>query len=179
MAIRPVLTYPNPVLRERAKEIPSVTQEVTDLVEDMLETMEAAKGVGLAANQVGVPLRVFVFNPLVQEDAPFQEPMGVVNPRILERSGSILWEEGCLSFPGMEATVKRAERIVLDGLNKKGEPLGGIELQGLLAVCVQHEIDHLDGLLFIDHLSRLKREIFLKRYFGQDSKQSQTAKVHT
>jgi peptide deformylase len=179
MAIRSILTYPNPILRERAKEISSITQEVTELVQDMLKTMEAARGVGLAANQVGVPLRIFVFNPLVQENAPLQEAIGIVNPRILERSGSILWEEGCLSFPGMEATVKRAERVVLDGLDKAGRPLGAIELQGLLAVCVQHEIDHLDGTLFIDHLSRLKREILLKHYFAQDSRDSLSAKAHS
>lgn len=179
MAIRPVLTYPNPILRERAKEIPSITQDVAELIQDMLETMEAARGVGLAANQVGVPLRVFVFNPLVQENAPLQEAMGVVNPIILEKSGSILQEEGCLSFPGIEATVKRAERVVLDGLDKEGRPLGGIELEGILAVCVQHEIDHLNGTLFIDHLSRLKREILLKRYFAQESRDSLPAKAHS
>ncbi len=178
MGIRPVVKYPNPVLREKAREVEGLTPEVECLLKDMLETMEAAKAVGLAANQVGVPLRVFVFDPRVQEGSPLKAPVGIVNPKILEASGAILWEEGCLSFPGIELNIARSERIVLDGLTQDGQPLGGIELDGLLAVCAQHEVDHLDGVLFIDHVSKLKREIALKRYLSPCQKEHDQAKAH-
>lgn len=179
MAIRPIVKYPSPVLRERAREVESLTPEVQGLIKDLLETMEAFKGVGLAANQVGVPLRVFVFDPRLKEGSPLQAPMGVVNPKILEVSGTILWEEGCLSFPNMELKIARSERIVLDGLGQDGRPLGGIELVGLLAVCAQHEIDHLDGVLFIDHISKLKKEVALKRYLILGTKEHDQAKAHS
>jgi peptide deformylase len=178
MGIRPIVKYPSPVLREKAREVEGFTPEVQGLLKDMLETMEAAKGVGLAANQVGVPLRVFVFDPRVQEGSPLKAPMAILNPKILEASGTILWEEGCLSFPDMELKIARSERIVLDGLAQDGQPLGGIELDGLLAVCVQHEMDHLDGVLFIDHASKLKKEIALKRYLSRGPKEHDHAKAH-
>jgi peptide deformylase len=178
MGIRPIVKYPSPVLREKAREVEGLTPEVQSLLKDMLETMGAAKGVGLAANQVGVPLRVFVFDPRVQEGSPLKAPMAILNPKILEASGTILWEEGCLSFPDMELKIARSERIVLDGLGQDGQPLGGIELDGLLAVCVQHEMDHLDGVLFIDHVSKLKKEIALKRYLSRGPKEHDNVKAH-
>lgn len=146
----------SPVLRQQSREVAVVDEEVRRLVDDLFETMYAAKGVGLAANQVGVTRRVAVV------DAE-GEKMVLVNPRIAEVSGRDRAEEGCLSIPDLYADVTRPERVVLEAMDRDGTSYRR-ELAGLAARAVQHEIDHLDGILFLDHLSPLKRKRLLARW---------------
>jgi peptide deformylase len=144
-----VVTFPNPVLRKKAKAVKRVTPEIVKLMEDMLETMRAAPGVGLAAPQVGVLLRV-----IVAEFAPPGEPavtLELANPKILKKHGRQTFMEGCLSLPGVEAPVERAKKVVVQGLDKRGK-LAVVEAEGLLGTILQHEMDHLDGLVFIDRV---------------------------
>jgi len=158
MAILPILHYPDPRLRVKAEPVARVDAEVQRLLDDMLETMYEAPGVGLAAPQVNVPRRLIVID--VSKDR--NDPLFLVNPEILEREGSIRLEEGCLSVPGIYEPVERAERIRFRALDREGRPYER-EAQGLLAVCVQHEVDHLDGRLFVDYLSELKRQRIRKK----------------
>jgi peptide deformylase len=161
MAIRPILTAPDPRLREVSKPVDAVTDATRALMDDMLETMYAAPGIGLAAIQIGVPLRVIVMD-LAEKDAPPQ-PRYFVNPVILDPSDDRQpYEEGCLSVPDFYDEVERPARCRVDYLDYHGTPQT-LEAEGLLAVCIQHEMDHLEGVLFIDHLSRLKRERILKK----------------
>jgi peptide deformylase len=149
-----------PGLRQRATEIESVDAELRRLIDDMFETMYAAEGIGLAGPQVGVSRRVLVID-LHDEEVP---RFALVNPELVEvGSEKEKGEEGCLSIPGVSSLVERPERIVVEGLDASGKPVR-IEADGLLARCLQHEIDHLDGILFIDHLSSLKRSMLLKKY---------------
>jgi peptide deformylase len=158
MARLPILEYPDPRLRIRAERVTKVDDEVRGLVADMLETMYAAPGIGLAATQVNVHRRVLVIDVSEERD----RPLCLINPEIVASEGVIQHEEGCLSVPGFFETVQRAERIRVRALDRQGEPLE-LEADGLLSVCIQHEMDHLDGRLFVDHLSELKRERFKKR----------------
>jgi peptide deformylase len=158
MAILEILHYPDPRLRNRALPVDRVDDELRRLLDDMLETMYAAPGIGLAAVQVNVPKRVVAIDISQQGDAP----LCLVNPEILELSGNIETEEGCLSVPDIYETVARADHIRARALNRDGQPFE-FEADGLLAVCVQHEIDHLDGKLFVDHLSQLKRQRIRKK----------------
>jgi len=153
MAILPIRMYPDPVLREAAPPVTSVDDSVRKLIADMTETMHAAPGVGLAAPQVGVQRRVFVFRPSIEE------PVGAfVNPEIVERSGEAVDEEGCLSIPGLAYPVVRSEHILVRGLDGDGEPIE-LEATDYTARILQHEIDHLDGVLFIDRIDPdLRRE---------------------
>ena len=153
MAILEILHYPDPRLRTRAETVQNVDDEIRRLVDDMFQTMYDAPGIGLAAIQVNVPRRVLVID--VSEER--NEPLCFINPEILEKHGEETMEEGCLSVPGYYDKVTRAERIRVRALDRDGEPFE-METDGLLAVCIQHEIDHLDGKLFVDYLSRLKRE---------------------
>lgn len=155
MAIREILTVPNPILKEISKPVAAVTNEVRALMDDMLATMYDAPGIGLAAIQVGVPLRVIVMD-LAREGEP-AAPRYFVNPEILESSPETApYEEGCLSVPEIYDEVQRPARVKLRYLNYHGEEV--VEwAEGLFAVCIQHEMDHLNGVLFIDHLSRLRR----------------------
>ena len=146
----------SPVLRDQSREVTAVDDEVRRLVADLFETMYAARGIGLAANQVGVARRVAV----VHAD---EERLVLVNPQIVEASGRETGEEGCLSIPDLVGDVTRAERIVLEALDQHGTPYRR-ELSGLPARAVQHEIDHLDGILFLDHLSLFKRQRLLSRW---------------
>lgn len=155
----------DPVLRSRAVEVEKIDDELRQLVEDMFETMYAAEGIGLAAPQVGVAKRLFVMDVRDNET----EPTAVVNPVIVEHSGSDRGEEGCLSLPGLVGEVERSAAVVLEGLDLKGHQLR-IEATDLLARCVQHEIDHLDGILFIDHLSPIKRRMLLSKWKKQQRK---------
>ena len=158
--IRPILKYGDTTLHTRANPVEAITPEIDRLIDDMIETMYAAPGVGLAAPQVGVALRIFVVDVSVGRD-----PGGlhvVVNPEFVERDGMQLEEEGCLSVPGFNATVVRPSRGVLTGLDRHGEPLR-IEGSGLLARAFQHEMDHLDGTLFVDRLRGLKRDIIVRK----------------
>ena len=156
MALREIITVPNPLLKKRSVEVETVDDELRTLMDDMLETMYAAPGIGLAAVQVGVPRRVIVMD-LAREGEPPQ-PRHFVNPEITWRSEELaVREEGCLSVPDVYDDVERPARVGLRYLDYDGA-LVEEEAEGLLAVCIQHEMDHLDGVLFIDHLSRLKRD---------------------
>jgi peptide deformylase len=161
MALREILTVPDPRLREVSKEVPAVTDETRALMDDMLETMYAAPGIGLAAIQVGVPLRIIVMDLADKDEAP--EPRYFVNPKIVDPSDDLApYEEGCLSVPDAYEELDRPARCRVEYLDYEGRSQV-LEAEGLLATCIQHEMDHLDGILFIDHLSRLKRERILKR----------------
>ena len=159
MPLRTVLTWPDPRLRNIAEPVDVVDESIQALVRDLFETMYAENGVGLAATQVGVPVRVVVMDCGGDEPAP----IALVNAEIVEREGSILWREGCLSVPGVTAEVERSERIVVNYLDEHGESQV-LNADGLLAVCVQHELDHLDGQLYIDRLAELERKATLLAY---------------
>src|SRR5690349_11722464 len=153
MAIRPILTVPDPVLKQVSKKVDAVTDETRALMDDMLETMYAAPGIGLAAVQIGVPLRVIVMDLAKEGEEP--APRYFVNPELLEFDGDKqAYEEGCLSVPDFFDEVERPKRVKLRYLNYKGEQVEEWA-EGMYAVCIQHEMDHLEGTLFIDHLSRL------------------------
>ena len=151
MALLPILRYPDPRLHTVAAPVGRVDDEIRRLIADMAETMYEAPGIGLAATQVDVHKRIVVID--VSEDK--SGLMALINPEILERSGEQVCEEGCLSVPGIYEKVSRAERVKVRALNEKGESFE-FEADGLLAVCVQHEIDHLDGKVFVEDLSQLK-----------------------
>ncbi|GIK35630.1 MAG: peptide deformylase [Gammaproteobacteria bacterium] len=158
MALLKILEYPDPRLRTRAAAVPEVDDRIRRLVADLLETMYAAPGVGLAATQVDVHLRVIVMD--VSEDR--SQPMALINPEIIGREDVGSGEEGCLSVPGVTETVTRARRIRVRALDPRGKPLE-FDADGLLAVCIQHEMDHLEGKLFVDYLSELKRQRIRKK----------------
>jgi peptide deformylase len=156
MAIREILEYPDPRLREVAKPVAAVTDETRALVDDLAETMYAAPGCGLAATQVGVDQRVFVVD-CAGEDEP-SDLRVFINPEILEKDGVQVWNEGCLSFPGVSEEIKRAEHVKVRALDRDGKPFE-LHAHGLLAVAIQHETEHLDGVLMIDKLSALKKRM--------------------
>ncbi len=158
MAILDILKFPDARLRNSAKLVDTVDKSVQKLVDDLLETMYEAPGIGLAATQVGVARQVVVIDISEERD----QPLVLINPEILEASGEEEMEEGCLSVPGYFDKVKRAEKIKMKALDRDGKEFVR-DLDGLLAVCVQHEIDHLHGKLFVDYLSRLKRERIRKK----------------
>jgi peptide deformylase len=153
-----ILEFPDPRLRTRATPVAAVDAPLRELIDDMLETMYAANGIGLAATQVNVHRRVLVTD--VSEGR--NDPRVFINPEILSRDGTEVSQEGCLSVPGYFDEVERAERIRVRALDRDGKPVEQ-DLDGLLAVCVQHEVDHLDGRLFVDYLSELKRQRVRKR----------------
>ena len=158
MARLEVLHYPDPRLRNKAEPVDRVDDAVRHLIDDMFETMYEAPGIGLAATQVNVPLRVITIDVSEQRN----EPLCLINPVIHAEEGEIESEEGCLSVPGVYESVTRSRWIRAGALNREGDPFE-FEAQDLLAVCVQHEMDHLEGRLFVDYLSRLKRERIRKR----------------
>jgi peptide deformylase len=163
MALREILKYPDPRLREMAKPVDAQavkTPEIQQLIDDMAETMYAAPGVGLAATQIGVNLRIFVVD-CAGEDEPSDFRV-FINPEILEKDGQVVWTEGCLSFPGVSEEIKRAEHIKAAALDRNGERFE-IEAHDLLAVAIQHETDHLNGELMIDKLSALKKRMMSKK----------------
>jgi len=160
MAILPIVRYPHDVLLNATAEVGEITPEIERLVHDMIETMRAAPGVGLAANQVGVGKRIAVVDLTVGEDP--SKLLVLINPRILEVSGSYVEEEGCLSLPGFSERVRRPERCVIEAMDLDGT-LRTLEGRELLARAFNHEIDHLHGLLFIEHLSVLKRRLIKKK----------------
>jgi peptide deformylase len=158
--IRPILRHGADVLHRQAQPVPAVTPDIQALIDDMVQTMYAAPGVGLAATQVGVPLRVFVADISVG-----REPSALyvfVNPQFVSRDGMQLEDEGCLSVPGFNATVARPSRVVVTGLNREGAE-HTVEGTGLLARCFQHEMDHLDGRLFVDHLRGLQKDLIVRK----------------
>jgi len=160
MAILHICTYPEEILHQRAEPITEIDEEVVKLVDHMAETMYSAPGIGLAATQVGVAKQVLVAD--IAPRRPESELIVLINPEIVAAEGEVIFEEGCLSVPDYQAEVKRHERITVRGLNLKGEQVE-IEAEGLLAIVLQHEIDHLNGVLFIDRLSKLKRDLYKRR----------------
>jgi peptide deformylase len=158
MAVLKILEYPDPRLRTKAQPVTAVTAEHRLLADNMFETMYAAPGIGLAATQVDRHIRLLVLDVSETRD----QPLCFINPEILGRDGSDVHEEGCLSVPGVNEPVERAARIRVRALDRNGKPFE-LEADGLLAVCIQHEMDHLEGKLFVDYLSELKRSRLKKR----------------
>ena len=156
MKLLPLHLLGSPVLRQRSEEIAQVDDDLRRFIDDMFATMAAAKGIGLAANQVGVARRVAVI------DADGQR-FAMINPRILEASAPETAEEGCLSIPDFYGDVRRPSKVTLEAIGQDGQPFR-LEAQGLVARAIQHELDHLDGILFLEHLSSLKRAMFMKRW---------------
>src|SRR5436190_5807749 len=166
MALLPIIEVPDPRLKQISTPVEAVTDETRRLIADMFETMYAAPGIGLAAIQVGVPKRVLVIDlqePEEEDGEPVKDPRVFINPEILTTSDQeVPYTEGCLSVPDQFAEVDRPDRIRARWMELDGK-VREEEIDGLLATCLQHEMDHLDGVLFIDHLSRLKREMILKK----------------
>ncbi len=160
MAILEILKYPDPRLKNPAEEVEKIDTATRDLAIDMLETMYAAPGIGLAATQVGQPVRLAVVDILSQEET--RSPMVFINPEILEGEGEDLLDEGCLSVPDFTSEVKRYSRITVRARKLDGSPIQ-LQAEGLLARALQHEIDHLNGILFIDRISPLKRHIYRRK----------------
>lgn len=158
MALLNILHFPDPRLRKKAAPITDVTKEVRQLADDMLETMYDAPGIGLAANQVNIQKRIIVID--ISEDKT--QPLILINPEILSKQGEREYEEGCLSVPEAYETVTRADTVQVRALDRDGKTIE-FNADGLLATCIQHEIDHLDGKLFVDYLSNLKRQRIKKR----------------
>lgn len=156
MPLLPILRYPDPRLHKVAKEVRQVDDNIRKLIKDMAQTMYAAPGIGLAAPQVDVHKRIIVMDITETRD----QLRAFINPRLLEASGEAETEEGCLSVPGIYEKVRRAERIKVSALDEHGEPFT-LEAEGLLAVCIQHEMDHLEGKVFVEYLSRLKQQRIL------------------
>jgi len=162
MPLREVLKFPDPRLKQVSVPIGEITEELRALAADMCEVMYDEPGIGLAAPQVAESVRLIVVDTEWTEDGKEKNPTILVNPEIIDRSGDIVWEEGCLSVPDYTADVERAARVVLRAQDLDGKAIEE-EAEGLRAVCFQHEIDHLDGILFIDRISRLKRSLYVKK----------------
>ncbi|MHA6687429.1 peptide deformylase [Mesorhizobium sp. A556] len=174
MSIKPLIILPDPVLRQVSKPVERVDAPLRKLADDMLETMYDAPGIGLAAIQVGEPLRVLVIDLAKEGDDP--APHVFINPEILARTDDrSVYEEGCLSIPDYYAEVERPASVRVKYLDRRGASQE-IEAEGLMATCLQHEIDHLDGVLFIDHISKLKRDIVIRR-FKKIAKEQQPGKL--
>ena len=161
MAKKKILTVPNPLLRKVSEPVNSINAEIKNLMDDMLETMYSAPGIGLAAVQVGVLKRIIVID--LSKDGEKKNPLFIVNPQITYKSDNLIsYEEGCLSIPNQFAEVKRPSSCKVNFLDYHGKKTE-INADGLLATCIQHEVDHLNGILFIDHLSKLKKDLILKK----------------
>ncbi len=171
MAILDILHYPDPRLRNKAEPVEKVDDAIRKLVDDMFETMYEAPGIGLAAIQANVPKRVVVIDISEEKNAP----LCLINPEIVATEGEEESEEGCLSVPGIYDTVTRSERVRVKALDREGQNIE-LEADGLLAVCIQHEIDHLDGKLFVDYLSNLKRQRIRKKLEKESRHSSQSAR---
>lgn len=160
MSIRTILHYPDPRLRQKASPIEAITPEIQRLVDDMAETMYAAPGVGLAAPQIGEGVRLFLVD-IASEDEP-SDLRVFINPEIVRREGEEVGPEGCLSFPGMSEDIKRAKKVTVRAQDRAGKVFE-VEADGLLAVAIQHENDHLDGVLMVDHLGPLRKRLALRK----------------
>ncbi len=160
MAIRTILQYPDPRLREKGLPIARVTPEIERLIDDMAETMYAAPGVGLAATQIGEPLRLFLVD-IAAEDEP-SDLRVFINPEIIVKEGEVCGPEGCLSFPGITEDIKRAAKVTVRALGRDGQPFE-LAAEGLLSVAIQHENDHLEGQLMIDRMGVLKKRIVQRK----------------
>ena len=165
MTLRKILTEPNKILREKSSIVEKVDKDLQKLMDDMLETMYAAPGIGLAAIQVGVPKRVIVLD-IDSKEGP-KNPMFFVNPEIIKKSdNNSTYEEGCLSVPGQFAEIDRPDKCHIKYLDYHGQQKE-IKAEGMLATCIQHEMDHLEGILFIDYLSKLKKSMIIKKLSKQ------------
>jgi peptide deformylase len=162
MALREIVKFPDSRLKQVAKPITEVDEALRELARDMIDVMYDEPGIGLAAPQVGASIRMFVIDTEWGDDDIGKNPTVVLNPEISDREGKITWEEGCLSVPDFSANVDRDARITLRGSDLDGNPIEET-VEGLRAVCIQHEVDHLDGILFIDRISRLKRSLYVKK----------------
>jgi peptide deformylase len=162
MALRHVLKFPDPRLKQVSEPISEVTEAIRELARDMCDVMYDEPGIGLAAPQVGEAIRLIVVDTEWTEDDAERSPLVLLNPEIVEHEGKITWTEGCLSVPDFTADVERAARVKLRALDLDLEPVE-IDAEELQAVCFQHEIDHLDGVLFIDRISRLKRSLYVQK----------------
>jgi len=160
MAVRQVLTFPEPILKKRAAEIAEIDGRVDSMANDMVETMYAAPGIGLAAPQIGESERLIVLD--IDSENPGKNLLKLINPVIVERDGTVLWEEGCLSVVDYTAEVRRNARILVKAWTPEQKEIE-IEAEDLLAVALQHEIDHLEGKLFLDRISSLKRDVYKRR----------------
>lgn len=162
MALRSVLLFPDPRLKRKSAPITQITDQIRTLADDMLETMYDEPGIGLAAPQVGEAIRLVVVDTAWTDEGASRSPLVLVNPEIVSREGTITWNEGCLSVPDYQAEVERAARVRLRALDLDGNAIE-IDAEELQAVCFQHEVDHLDGILFIDRISRLKRSLYVSK----------------
>jgi len=162
MALREVLQFPDPRLKRVSAKVERVTDEIRDLAQDMCEVMYDEPGIGLAAPQVGEAIRLIVVDTEWTEEGNDRQPTMLLNPELSEPEGRLTWNEGCLSVPDFTADVERAAAITVRGTTLDGEPFEE-RCEGLRAVCFQHEVDHLDGVLFIDRISRLKRSLYVKK----------------
>jgi peptide deformylase len=169
--IRTILHYPDKRLRERGQRIDAITPELKQLVDDMAETMYAAPGVGLAATQIGEAIQLFIVD-IAEENAP-SDLRVFINPEILERTGEVTWQEGCLSFPGVQEDVDRAAHVKVRAQDRSGEWFE-LEADGLLAVAIQHEYDHLQGVLMIDHMGPLKKRLTHRKMVKRAEEQAST-----
>ncbi len=169
MALKKIITIPDPILRKKSLPVKGVNKEIKELLKDMLETMYEAPGIGLAAIQIGIPKRLVVMD--LSKDPNKKEPMFFVNPEIVEKSETMVtYEEGCLSIPNQFAKIARPNSckvkfLDFDGIEKE------LKADGLFSTCIQHEVDHLNGVLFIDHLSKLKKDIIIKKVSKQKKNQ--------
>lgn len=171
MAVLEILKYPHPLLKKRCKKVEEVNEGVRDLIQNMVETMYEANGIGLAACQVGVPLKVIVLD--VSPINPQQGLFAMVNPEIISEEGEIDHEEGCLSVPDCIQKVKRKERILVKGLSPEGKEIE-VKGEGILSFALQHEIDHLNGILILDQMSGLKREIYRRKLKKEKRKEEKS-----
>jgi peptide deformylase len=162
MALLEIVKFPDPRLKQVSKPITKIDDELRELARDMIDVMYDEPGIGLAAPQVGASIRMFVIDTEWSDDEVGKNPQVIINPEISDREGKIVWEEGCLSVPDYAANVERDAKITLRGIDLDENPIEETA-EGLRAVCIQHEVDHLDGVLFIDHISRLKRSLYVKK----------------
>jgi peptide deformylase len=162
MALLEIVKFPDPRLKQVSKPITKIDDELRELARDMIDVMYDEPGIGLAAPQVGASIRMFVIDTEWSDDEVGKNPQVIINPEISDREGKIVWEEGCLSVPDYAANVERDAKITLRGIDLDENPIEETA-EGLRAVCIQHEVDHLDGVLFIDHISRLKRSLYIKK----------------
>ena len=167
MSLKEIIIYPDPVIKKKSESVEEVDEEIKQLIDDMTETMYASRGVGLAAVQIGILKRVIVVNV-------GEELVALVNPEILENEGESKMEEGCLCLPGVLIDVKRSEKVKVKGLNEKGEEVV-VDAEGLLARAFQHEVDHLNGILIINKVSRIKRELLTNK-LRKEAKERSSAK---
>lgn len=172
MALREIVQFPDPRLKRISEPVGEITDEIRELARDMCDVMYAEPGIGLAAPQLGEALRLFVIDTEWTEEENDRCPQVIINPEIVHKEGKIVWEEACLSVPDYTAEVERAAQVTLRALDLEGKEIVE-EAEGLRAVCLQHEYDHLDGVLFIDRISRLKRSLYVAKRKKQLAEESE------